>query len=79
MEATAERQDNAIRSGSPVARRSRPALIDFTYPIPCPARLVLLNAPLIVVCAVGVVTARRKPPPGRISALAGREGRLRAC
>lgn len=30
-------------------------------------------------CAVGVVTTRRKPLSGRISALAGREGRLRAC
>ena len=30
-------------------------------------------------CAVGVVTTRRQPQSGRISALAGREGRLRAC
>jgi hypothetical protein len=29
--------------------------------------------------AVGVVPARRKPQPWRISALAGRQGRLRAC
>ncbi|EDY1956466.1 replication protein RepA4 [Salmonella enterica] len=30
-------------------------------------------------CAVGVVTTRQKPQLGRISALAGRESRLRAC
>ncbi|EBY0910940.1 replication protein RepA4 [Salmonella enterica subsp. enterica] len=30
-------------------------------------------------CAVGVVTTRPKPQSGRISALAGRQGRLRAC
>ncbi|EAV9306113.1 replication protein RepA4 [Salmonella enterica] len=30
-------------------------------------------------CAVGVVTARQKPQPWRISALAGHQGRLRAC
>ncbi|KAB1767779.1 hypothetical protein FXN88_00105 [Klebsiella pneumoniae] len=29
--------------------------------------------------AVGVVPTRRQPQSGRISALAGREGRLRAC
>ncbi|PLE65544.1 replication protein RepA4 [Klebsiella pneumoniae] len=32
-----------------------------------------------LLCGVGVVTTRRKPQSGRISALAGREGRLRAC
>ncbi len=32
-----------------------------------------------LLCAVGVVTTRREPQSGRISALAGREGRLRAC
>ncbi|EFE6976753.1 hypothetical protein GA230_21580 [Escherichia coli] len=30
-------------------------------------------------CAVGVVPTRVYPQSGRISALAGREGRLRAC
>ncbi|EAW8076686.1 hypothetical protein GAU27_21905 [Salmonella enterica] len=30
-------------------------------------------------CATGVVPARVYPQPGRISALAGRQGRLRAC
>ncbi|TGD50187.1 hypothetical protein DXT69_27500 [Escherichia coli] len=30
-------------------------------------------------CAVGVVPTRVYPKSGRISALAGREGRLRAC
>ncbi|QAT12441.1 hypothetical protein CAK82_29170 (plasmid) [Klebsiella pneumoniae] len=29
--------------------------------------------------AVGVVPTRRQPQSGRISALAGRQGRLRAC
>jgi len=59
MQATDERQENATRSGSPVARRSRPGLIGITYPILRPARLVPLNAMYIFVCAVGVVTARR--------------------
>ncbi|MCI5428201.1 replication protein RepA4 [Escherichia coli] len=30
-------------------------------------------------CAAGVVPARVYPKSGRISALAGRKGRLRAC
>ncbi|EBY7213231.1 replication protein RepA4 [Salmonella enterica subsp. enterica serovar Heidelberg] len=30
-------------------------------------------------CAVGVVPTRVYPKSGRISALAGRKGRLRAC
>ncbi|TGH54191.1 replication protein RepA4 [Escherichia coli] len=30
-------------------------------------------------CAVGVAPTRVYPKSGRISALAGREGRLRAC
>ncbi|NHK58961.1 replication protein RepA4 [Salmonella enterica subsp. enterica] len=30
-------------------------------------------------CAVGVVPTRVYPQSGRISALAGRQGRLRAC
>ncbi|EEX2547460.1 replication protein RepA4 [Escherichia coli] len=32
-----------------------------------------------LLCAVGVVQTRVYPKSGRISALAGREGRLRAC
>ncbi|HAJ7193930.1 TPA: replication protein RepA4 [Escherichia coli] len=32
-----------------------------------------------LLCAVGVVPTRVYPKLGRISALAGREGRLRAC
>ncbi|EAW3238169.1 replication protein RepA4 [Salmonella enterica] len=32
-----------------------------------------------LLCAVGVVPTRVYPQSGRISALAGREGRLRAC
>ncbi|EAB0397403.1 replication protein RepA4 [Escherichia coli] len=32
-----------------------------------------------LLCAVGVVPTRVYPKSGRISALAGREGRLRAC
>ena len=49
--------------------------------IPLPAKpkttpLKTIQKPL---CAVGVVTTRREPQSGRISALAGREGRLRAC
>ncbi|EFO2385545.1 hypothetical protein DEN88_21405 [Escherichia coli] len=33
----------------------------------------------MLLCAVGVVTTRVYPQSGRISALAGRQGRLRAC
>ncbi|EAY0100048.1 replication protein RepA4 [Salmonella enterica] len=32
-----------------------------------------------LLCAVGVVPTRVYPQSGRISALAGRQGRLRAC
>ncbi|OTC97530.1 replication protein RepA4 [Escherichia coli] len=32
-----------------------------------------------LLCAVGVVLTRVYPKSGRISALAGRQGRLRAC
>ncbi|MXE11290.1 replication protein RepA4 [Escherichia coli] len=32
-----------------------------------------------LLCAVGVAPTRVYPKSGRISALAGREGRLRAC
>ncbi|EEV8115006.1 hypothetical protein DNX68_24995 [Escherichia coli] len=54
-------------------------MIDFTLPIPGPARLYLLSAVIELLCAVGVVPTRVYPKSGRISALAGREGRLRAC
>ncbi|EAS9703794.1 replication protein RepA4 [Salmonella enterica] len=32
-----------------------------------------------LLCAIGVVPTRVYPQSGRISALAGRQGRLRAC
>ncbi|KFL05922.1 hypothetical protein DP21_4824 [Serratia marcescens] len=64
MEATAELHENAIRSGSPETRQSRPGLIGIAYPIPRPARPVPLNAMYIFVCAVGVVTARRSRSRG---------------
>ncbi|EFI9265282.1 hypothetical protein DM213_25570 [Escherichia coli] len=54
-------------------------MIDFTLSIPGPARLYLLSAVIELLCAVGVVPTRVYPKSGRISALAGREGRLRAC
>lgn len=58
---------------------SRYGLIDFTLPIPGPAKLYPLSAMKELLCAVGVVPTRVYPKSGRISALAGREGRLRAC
>nr|MDN1132579.1 hypothetical protein [Escherichia coli] len=54
-------------------------MIDFTLPIPSPARPYPLSAMREILCAVGVVLTRVYPKSGRISALAGREGRLRAC
>ncbi|EFB2577179.1 hypothetical protein FHO86_18710 [Escherichia coli] len=54
-------------------------MIDFTLPIPSPARPYPLSAMPEPLCAVGVVTTRVYPQSGRISALAGRQGRLRAC
>ncbi|EEW7849112.1 hypothetical protein FYL88_01330 [Salmonella enterica subsp. enterica serovar Typhimurium] len=54
-------------------------MTDFTYPIPSPARLYPLSAMVELLCAVGVVPTRVYPKSGRISALAGRQGRLRAC
>ncbi|OKU86975.1 hypothetical protein AWJ24_00570 [Escherichia coli] len=54
-------------------------MIDFTLPIPGPARLYPLSVMTELLCAVGVVPTRVYPQSGRISALAGREGRLRAC
>ncbi len=58
---------------------SRYGLIDFTLPIPSPARPYPLSAMRELLCAVGVVPTRVYPKSGRISALAGRQGRLRAC
>ncbi|AUM10708.1 hypothetical protein CFI09_25675 (plasmid) [Escherichia coli] len=46
---------------------------------PCPAKPYPLSATTELLCAVGVVPTRVYPKSGRISALAGREGRLRAC
>ncbi|MFU71773.1 hypothetical protein EEP46_25055 [Escherichia coli] len=54
-------------------------MIDFTLPIPGPARPYPLSAMTELLCAVGVVPMRVYPKSGRISALAGRQGRLRAC
>ncbi|PCM32614.1 hypothetical protein B1028_24140 [Escherichia coli] len=54
-------------------------MIDFTLPIPGSAKLYPLLAMKELLCAVGVVPTRVYPKSGRISALAGREGRLRAC
>ncbi|EAM7666450.1 hypothetical protein E7944_21200 [Salmonella enterica] len=54
-------------------------MIDFTLPIPSPAKLYPLSATTELLCAVGVVPTRVYPKSGRISALAGRQGRLRAC
>ncbi|EGU8633348.1 hypothetical protein GHG57_22420 [Salmonella enterica] len=54
-------------------------MIDFTLPIPGPAKPYLFSAMRKLLCAVGVVPTRVYPKSGRISALAGREGRLRAC
>ncbi|MRI96415.1 hypothetical protein FDP59_21050 [Escherichia coli] len=54
-------------------------MIDFTLPIPSPAKLYPLSAMTEYLCAVGVVPTRVYPQSGRISALAGRQGRLRAC
>ncbi|HAH2668791.1 TPA: hypothetical protein GF693_20560 [Escherichia coli] len=54
-------------------------MIDFTLPIPSPARLYPLSAMIEPLCAVGVAPTRVYPKSGRISALAGRQGRLRAC
>ncbi|EAA2975321.1 hypothetical protein E7V28_20625 [Escherichia coli] len=54
-------------------------MIDFTLPIPGPARPYPRSAMKELLCAVGVVPTRVYPKSGRISALAGRQGRLRAC
>ncbi|EFC2020444.1 hypothetical protein E6C83_22985 [Escherichia coli] len=54
-------------------------MTDFTLPIPSPAKPYPFLAMKELLCAVGVVPTRVYPKSGRISALAGREGRLRAC
>ncbi|EFP9687722.1 hypothetical protein GFN72_21785 [Shigella sonnei] len=54
-------------------------MIDFTLPIPSPAKPYPFSAMTELLCAVGVVPTRVYPKSGRISALAGRQGRLRAC
>ncbi|AWJ07660.1 hypothetical protein C4M75_22035 (plasmid) [Escherichia coli] len=54
-------------------------MIDFTLSIPSPVRPYPLSAMTEFLCAVGVVPTRVYPKSGRISALAGRQGRLRAC
>ncbi|KDV11863.1 hypothetical protein BW72_12020 [Escherichia coli O78:H12 str. 00-3279] len=46
---------------------------------PRPARPYPLSVMTELLCAVGVVPTRVYPKSGRISALAGRQGRLRAC
>ncbi|AUV29154.1 hypothetical protein DN594_02420 [Enterobacter cloacae] len=54
------------RKGSPI----HPFTLQSHIPLKAAQRLL---------CAVGVVTTRPKPQLGRISALAGRKSRLRAC
>ncbi|RZX19961.1 hypothetical protein EXX62_21965 [Escherichia coli] len=54
-------------------------MIDITLPILSPAKPYPLSATTELLCAVGVVPTRVYPKSGRISALAGRQGRLRAC
>lgn len=60
--------------------RRQPVLIDrFHLTHPHPAKPYPLSAMRELLCAVGVVPTRVYPQSGRISALAGRQGRLRAC
>ncbi|WP_258128485.1 hypothetical protein, partial [Escherichia coli] len=60
--------------------RRKPVLIDrFHLTHPHPAKSYPLSAMIELMCAVGVVPTRVYPKSGRISALAGRQGRLRAC
>ncbi|WP_252996588.1 hypothetical protein, partial [Shigella flexneri] len=60
--------------------RRKPVLIDrFHLTYPHPAKPYPLSAMTEFLCAVGVVPTRVYPKSGRISALAGRQGRLRAC
>ena len=66
---------------TPAAKRGRKKHYGFSRnnPPPCQAQPNPLKTIQKLLCAVGVVTTRRQPQSGRISALAGREGRLRAC
>lgn len=67
------------RSKTAEARR-KPVQIDrFHLTHPGPAKPYLFSAMTELLCAVGVVPTRVYPKSGRISALAGRQGRLRAC
>lgn len=60
--------------------RRKPVLIDrFHLTHPGPAKPYPLSAMTELLCAVGVVPTRVYPKSGHISALAGREDRLRAC
>lgn len=60
--------------------RRQPVLIDrFHLTHPHPAKPYPLSAMTELLCAVGVVPTRVYPKSGRISALAVRQGRLRAC
>ena len=60
--------------------RRKPVRIDrFHLTHPRPAKPYPLSAMRELLCAVGVVPTRVYPKSGRISALAGRQGRLRAC
>ncbi|EGD4785283.1 hypothetical protein DUN78_20735 [Escherichia coli] len=54
---------------------SRYVLIGFTLSTPSPARPYPFSAMRELLCAVGVVPTRVYPKSGRISALAGRQGR----
>lgn len=67
------------RSKTAEARR-KPVRIDRCHLThPRPAKPYPLSAMRELLCAVGVVPTRVYPKSGRISALAGRQGRLRAC
>nr|EII20420.1 hypothetical protein EC90111_A0019 [Escherichia coli 9.0111] len=60
--------------------RRKPVLIDrFRLSHSHPVKPYPLSAMRELLCAVGVVPTRVYPKSGRISALAGRQGRLRAC
>ena len=61
------------------ARRRRQRFDRFCQSLPRPDKLYPQITFQELLYAVGVVTTRREPQSGRISALAGREGRLRAC
>ena len=61
------------------APRQRVLIDRFHLTHPHPAKPYPLSAMTELLCAVGVVPTRVYPKSGRISALAGRQGRLRAC